>query len=382
MKKTKILSVIGTRPEAIKMAPVVQALSQNPHFESLVCVTAQHREMLDQILNLFDIQPDIDLNLMEPNQNLSTLSSRILEKMESVLQLHKPDWVLVQGDTTTTMMTALAAFYLKINVGHVEAGLRTRDKYAPFPEEVNRRITSVIADLHFAPTEWSKNNLLQENITSEKILVTGNTVVDALNAIKDQPLPKDVKMLIQSLGVQNAKKKLILVTAHRRENIGEGITNICLALKEIASRASESVELVFPVHLNPNVRSIVFNQLSGIPHITLTDPLPYLSLVHLLQKAYLVLTDSGGIQEEAASLNKPTLVLREVTERPEGIEAGILKLVGTDKDKIVSSALELITDEQKYLATKAVRNPYGDGHASQRILDAIRSTSTNLNHLK
>jgi UDP-N-acetylglucosamine 2-epimerase (non-hydrolysing) len=379
MKKIKILSVIGTRPEAVKMAPVVQALSQNPYFKSLVCVTAQHREMLDQILSLFDIQPDIDLNLMEPNQNLPALSSRILEEMESVIQLHRPDWVLVQGDTTTTMMTALAAFYSKTNIGHVEAGLRTSNKYAPFPEEVNRRVTSVIADLHFAPTAWSKNNLLQENIPSGKILVTGNTVVDALNAIKDQPLSEDVKTLIHSLGVENAKKKLILVTAHRRENIGEGITNICLALKEIALRAGDFVELVFPVHLNPNVRSIVFGLLSGTPHITLIDPLPYLSLVHMLQQAYLVLTDSGGIQEEAASLNKPTLVLREVTERPEGIEAGILKLVGTDKEKIVNSTMELLTDEQKYLATKTVRNIYGDGNASQRILDAIHSTSIYLN---
>ena len=372
--------MIGTRPEVVKMAPVIRELSQNPEFESFVCVTAQHREMLDQVLSLFDIQPDVDLDLMLPNQNLPALSSRILDKMEGVLNAFKPDWVLVQGDTTTTMISALAAFYSKIHVGHVEAGLRTWDKYAPFPEEVNRRITSVIADLHFAPTAWSKKNLLQENVPDDKILVTGNTVVDALNIIKNQPIPEDIRELIQTLGIQNGKKKLILVTAHRRENIGEGITQICHALIEIAAKYGESVEIVFPVHFSPKVRSIVFQYLSGVPHITLLDPLSYLSMVHLMQQAYLILTDSGGIQEEATLLNKPTLVLREVTERPEGVESGILKLVGTDRNRIVSNVFELLSNAQQYLTATGEKNPYGDGNAAQRILGAVLAYSDNAKH--
>ena len=366
----KILSVIGTRPEAIKMAPIVRLLRQTTGVEARVCVTAQHRQMLDQALELFDIEPDYDLDLMREGQSLAQISAGVFTRLEPVLDEVGPDWVLAQGDTTTVVITSLLTFYRRMKFGHIEAGLRTHDKWHPFPEEINRRIAAVTADLHFAPTEWSKGNLLREGIEPGRIHVTGNSVIDALHYVSNQQEPLDVSELLQRLGIsQHTTKRLVLVTAHRRENFGVPFENICNALKALASRGD--VEIIYPVHLNPNVQEPVNRILKGIEHITLLQPLDYLPLVHLMKHAKLILTDSGGIQEEAPSFGIPVLVLRETTERPEGVEAGTLKVVGTDTQRIHNEANLLLDDPSAYEAMARSANPYGDGHAAERIVDAL-----------
>jgi UDP-N-acetylglucosamine 2-epimerase (non-hydrolysing) len=375
MTNLRVLSIFGTRPEAVKMSPVVQALSRTQGIESRVCVTAQHRQMLDQVLDLFGIVPDIDLNLMRPNQSLAQLTSAILENLDPILSEVKPDWILVQGDTTTVMAASLLAFYHRIQVGHVEAGLRTNDRWQPFPEEVNRRIASVIADLHFAPTEHSRQNLLKENISASSIVVTGNPAIDALQAIARLSPPSEVDSLLERLQIRPGGKQLVMITAHRRENFGIPLEDICNALRELAETYASRLELVYPVHLNPNVQEPVYRLLKDVPNITLMPPQDYLVMVHLLKHAVLVLTDSGGIQEEATSLGIPTLVLREVTERPEGVDAGVLKLVGTDTQRIVSEARRLLDDEEAYRQVACAANPYGDGHAAERIVAALLARS-------
>ncbi len=370
-RKIKVLSIFGTRPEAVKMAPIVQELEKQAEIESWVCVTAQHREMLDQVLNLFQITPDIDLNLMQPNQTLAELTANIFHTLDPVLEKINPDWILVQGDTTTVMAAAINAFYRHIHIGHVEAGLRTHQKWAPFPEEINRRIASVVADLHFAPTPLSKKNLLQEGIAEQIIKVTGNTVIDALHQIIKEPTPHEIQELLEQKDILNKKKQLIVVTAHRRESFGEPIRNICYAIKTIAEKHADSIELVYPVHLNPNIQEPVHELLQSLPNVTLLPPIEYLPLIHLLKHAKLVLTDSGGIQEEATGLGIPTLVLRDVTERPEGVSAGVLKLVGTDAYTIAKETQVLLTDQAKYNAMAHATNPFGDGHAAKRIVDAL-----------
>ncbi len=367
----KVLSVFGTRPEAVKMAPVVRQLSQTPEIEARVCVTAQHRQMLDQVLGLFQIKPDYDLDLMREDQSLPELSAAIFTSLDPVLTDFKPDWVLAQGDTTTVAITALLSYYRRIRVGHVEAGLRTHDKWQPFPEEINRRVAGVAADLHFAPTDWARQNLLREGVDDKIIAVTGNPVIDALQFVAKQEEPEEVTRWMEKLEIGNrgTQKKLILVTAHRRENFGEPMENICLALKEIVSRGG--VEIVYPVHLNPNVQEPVNRILRDTAHVTLLPPLDYLPLVHLMKRATLILTDSGGIQEEAPAFGKPVLVLREVTERPEGIQAGTLKLVGTDTRRIVEAATRLLEDESAYAEMSKASNPFGDGHAAQKIVQAL-----------
>lgn len=365
----RILSVFGTRPEAVKMAPVVKQLKSSKEIESRVCVTAQHREMLDQILTLFDINPDYDLDLMRESQTLAELSASIFTHLDPVLMDFNPDWVLVQGDTTTVAITSLLAYYRRIRVGHVEAGLRTHDKWAPFPEEVNRRVAGVIADLHFAPTDQARHNLLYEGIPDELIAVTGNPVIDALQFVAQQPEPKEVTKLLAELEIGN--QELILVTAHRRENFGQPLENICHALKELAERGD--VEIVYPVHLNPNVQEPVYRLLSNVPHITLLPPLDYLPLVHFQKHAKIILTDSGGIQEEAPAFGVPVLVLRDVTERPEGVDAGTLKLVGTDEVRIVHEAKRLLDDTSAHAEMSKAVNPFGDGHAAERIIQAIKA---------
>ncbi len=355
------------------MAPVVQLLGRTPGIESRVCVTAQHRQMLDQVLALFGICPDVDLNLMRPNQTLAELTANILTSLDPILVDLKPDWVLVQGDTTTVMTTSLLSFYHQIRVGHVEAGLRTHDRYQPFPEEINRRIAGVVADLHFAPTEHSRQNLLSENVAPQSIVVTGNPVIDALNSIVRLPVPAETCELMGRLHIHPGGKQLVVVTAHRRENLGPGIENICHALRELAEAYPDRLEIVYPVHLNPKVQEPVNLLLSSVPNITLIPPLDYLPMIHLMKQAVLVLTDSGGIQEEATSLGIPALVLREVTERPEGVEAGVLKLVGTDSERIVREARCLLDDEQAYHRMARAANPFGDGHAADRIVAALLS---------
>jgi len=371
MTPIRVLTIFGTRPEAVKMAPVVKALSTNSRIESRVCVTAQHREMLDQVLDLFAIRPDHDLDLMRPDQTLANLTAQIFVNIDPVLDLVKPDWVLVQGDTTTVMAASLAAFYRGIKVGHVEAGLRTGDKRQPFPEEINRRMTSVIADLHFAPTELSRSNLLHEGIPDWRIRVTGNTVIDALNMIVNTEPPAQVTEWLNEWGVSADGRRLVLVTAHRRENFGEPIRQICEAIKTLAARYRDRVHFVYPVHLNPHIQAPVHEILGGQPGVSLIQPVDYLSLVHLMKNAHFVLTDSGGIQEEAAGLGKPTLVLREVTERPEGVEAGVLKLVGAHAAAIVREASTLMEDDRVYAAMSQASNVFGDGKAAGRIVDAL-----------
>ncbi len=366
----KILSVFGTRPEAVKMAPVVKALAQMPGIESYVCVTAQHRQMLDQVLDLFDIHPDVDLDLMRENQSLAALSARIFTELDPVLERLRPDWVLAQGDTTTVAITSLLTYYRRIRFGHVEAGLRTHDKFQPFPEEINRRIAGVIADLHFAPTEWSRQNLLREGVDERSIVLTGNTVIDALQVVAHQPEPPQVTELLARLNAGKGRaKRLVLVTAHRRENFGQPMEDICAALARIAARGD--VELVYPVHLNPNVQQPVNRILGNVPHVILLPPLDYLPLVHLMKNADLVLTDSGGIQEEAPAFGVPVLVLREVTERPEGVQAGTLRLVGTDTARITAEAARLLDDAAAYAEMARAVNPFGDGHAAGRIVQAL-----------
>jgi UDP-N-acetylglucosamine 2-epimerase (non-hydrolysing) len=368
----KVISIFGTRPEAIKMAPVLKELAKNPAgITSRVCITAQHRQMLDQVLTLFRIQPDYDLNVMQESQSLIQVAAAVMAKLEPILKAEQANWVLVQGDTTTVAAASLAAFYAGAKVGHVEAGLRTFDKHQPFPEEVNRRVASVVADLHFAPTQRARQNLLCEGIPDETIHVTGNPVIDALNAVAKLPYnPTHGPLQDVPWG-----KRLILVTAHRRENFGRPLKQICLALREIAHIYADDVHIVYPVHLNPNVQGPVHSILSDIAGVTLTEPLDYLPLVYLMKKSTLVLTDSGGIQEEAPGLGKPVLVLREVTERPEAVEAGTVKMVGTQTRTIVRETARLLDDRTEYTRMAHAVNPYGDGHASERIVSALNIES-------
>jgi UDP-N-acetylglucosamine 2-epimerase (non-hydrolysing) len=362
----KVLLVFGTRPEAIKMAPLYLELKKHPdEIEVAVCLTAQHREMLDQVINFFSITTHYDLDLMKPNQNLYGLTAAIVEGMKPVLEDFKPDYVFVHGDTTTSMAAALAAFYAGAKVGHVEAGLRTFNKWSPFPEEMNRSLTGRLTDIHFAPTRQSRENLLAEGIADSKIIVTGNTVIDALHhgiQIVERKEPSAIQQLKQKLPLD---KEFILVTGHRRENFGDGFLNICYALKEIAERSG--VDIIYPVHLNPNVQKPVFEILSGIDNIHLIEPQPYESFIWLMNKSKLIITDSGGVQEEAPSLGKPVLVMRDTTERPEAVEAGTVILVGTDKGKIVKEALDLLYNTERYDSMAQLHNPYGDGKATARI---------------
>ncbi len=367
----KVLSVFGTRPEAIKTAPIVRELMRrNDKFISKVCVTAQHRSMLDQVLHLFNIVPDYDLNVMQHNQSLPALASAVISQLEPVLIKEQPDWVLVQGDTTTVAAASLAAFYKGIKVGHIEAGLRTYNKLKPFPEEINRRVASVIADLHFAPTERSRQNLLQENISHQDIFVTGNPVIDSLHYAVKQPFDMHTLGLDPSV-FKDVDRKIILVTAHRRENFGQPLENICMALNEIVAHYNQKVQIIYPVHLNPNVQSVVYRCLKNHQNITLVPPLSYLPLVKLMKHSYIVLTDSGGIQEEAPSLGKPVLVLRDETERPEAVEAGTVQLVGTSKQKIVTEVMRLIEEKDLYSKMAHAINPYGDGLAAERIVSIL-----------
>ena len=368
MKRIRVMTMFGTRPEAIKMAPVVQQLTHHDAFEPIVVATAQHREMLDQVLALFNITPERDLNLMRKDQSLAELTAAIFTHLDPVLAEYQPDWLLAQGDTTTVMASALAAFYRRIKFGHVEAGLRTGDKWQPFPEEINRRMAGVIADLHFAPTQWAQDNLLREGVTQAQIKITGNTIIDALNQIRQKPMPAEIEKLLEEKKILSGKRELIVVTAHRRESFGEPIREICTALKEIAQKYKNKIEMVYPVHLNPNIQQPVREILEGVSNISLLPPLEYLPLVHLLMHAKLILTDSGGIQEEATGLGKPCLVLREMTERPEGVQSGVLKLVGTSREKIVREASHLLEDKAAYQAMAHASNPYGDGQAAEKII--------------
>lgn len=367
----KILTVFGTRPEAIKMAPLVNKLYTVPHIESRVCVTAQHREMLDQVLELFKISPDYDLNIMKSGQGLSHITSEVLLRLEPVLQKFQPDRIMVHGDTTTTMTASLAAFYQQIPVAHVEAGLRTGDIYAPWPEEMNRKITSTLADMHFAPTASAKQNLLKEGIKEKYITVTGNTVVDALlKVIETINRDKELKhVLHKQFPFLDDSRKLILITGHRRENFGARFEDICHALARLAE--NEHIQIVYPVHLNPNVQEPVNRILGKNKNVTLIDPLDYLPFVYLMHKSYLIITDSGGVQEEAPSLGKPVLVMRDTTERPEAVEAGTVKLVGADADRIFNETMLLLTDENEYKKMARAHNPYGDGQAVKRIIQKL-----------
>ena len=371
-KMIKNLVVFGTRPEAIKMAPLVKAFQKDDAFETKVCVTAQHREMLDQVLEFFDIRPDFDLDLMKPNQNLFTLTADIITGLKPVLEEFKPDYVYVHGDTTTTMASSIASFYSGAQVCHVEAGLRTHNKRSPFPEEINRQIAGRICDYHFAPTEASRQNLLNENISDSNVLVTGNTVIDALFESSERVKDLNNSEINTLKKVLEADKKLILVTGHRRENHGQGFINICEALKEIAV-SNPDVQIIYPVHLNPNVKKPVYEILSDVVNIKLIDPLAYPAFVWLMNEAYLIITDSGGVQEEAPSLGKPVLVMRDTTERPEAVDAGTVILVGTDKNKIISEGQDLLNNTDRYQAMSALHNPYGDGKACERIVEFIKN---------
>ncbi|MGR7712977.1 non-hydrolyzing UDP-N-acetylglucosamine 2-epimerase [Klebsiella aerogenes] len=368
----KILSIFGTRPEAIKMAPVVENLKGDNRFESKVCVTAQHREMLDQVLQLFNITPDYDLNIMKSGQDLTDITSSILLGLRSVLQEFKPDYVLVHGDTATTLSATLASYYQQIKVGHVEAGLRTNDIYSPWPEEGNRKLTGALANLHFAPTSTSADNLRRENVPQERIIITGNTVIDALLMVKDK-LAQD-PVLADELKAKfdfiDDDRKIVLITGHRRESFGGGFERICNAVLKLA-KTFPDVDFVYPVHLNPNVRGVVNSVLRGQDNIYLIEPLDYLPFVFLMNASSIILTDSGGIQEEAPSLGKPVLVMRDTTERPEAVDAGTVKLVGTDEKCIFDAVAELLTNKSEYEAMSFAHNPYGDGKASSRIADAI-----------
>jgi UDP-N-acetylglucosamine 2-epimerase (non-hydrolysing) len=370
----RVLSVFGTRPEAIKMAPVVQALTAEPAIDSRICVTAQHRGMLDQVLDLFRVAPDYDLDIMAANQGLTHITTAVLEGLAPVLEECRPDRVLVHGDTTTTFAAALAGFYQRIPVGHVEAGLRTGNMYAPWPEEMNRKLADSLCDLYFAPTPRARDNLLREGAGAERIVVTGNTVIDALmfvvKTLRDSPaLRAAEERRLSRCGVTLGERRLILVTGHRRENFGAGFERICRALARLSERAD--VDIVFPVHLNPNVRRPVESILGGRPRVHLIEPVDYLAFVHLMDRSHIIITDSGGIQEEAPSLGKPVLVMRKTTERPEAVEAGTVKLVGTDDARIVREAERLLDCPASYAAMQRVHNPYGDGHAAKRIADAL-----------
>lgn len=411
MKAMRVLSIFGTRPEAIKMAPVVRVLEQTPGIESLVCVTAQHRQMLDQVLNLFHIIPDYDLNLMRPDQSLAQLTAAVFEGLDPVLAETQPHWVLVQGDTTTVMAAALTAYYRRIRVGHVEAGLRTGDKWQPFPEEINRRVAGVTADLHFAPTEKSRQNLLHEGVPDENITVTGNTVIDALQAVARLPVNEGFLDYLASLGIpepfrrpdvlsgppdvlsgppdvlsgehvdlanQPSGPRLVLVTAHRRENFGQPLEDICAALRCLAETYGPELQLIYPVHLNPNVQEPVQRLLGDVANITLLPPLDYFPMVHLLKQTTLLLTDSGGLQEEAPGLGVPVLVMRRVTERPEGVEAGTVRLVGTDTETILRESRRLLDDAEAHRAMAQAVNPYGDGKAARRIVWSLLEHSRDI----
>jgi len=368
----KVLVVFGTRPEAIKMAPLAKALINDSYFEAKVCVTAQHREMLDQVLGLFEIQPDFDLNLMKSGQSLTDITSRVLDGLDKVMDEWTPDIVLVHGDTTTTFSASLAAFYKKINVGHVEAGLRTYDLYSPWPEEANRQLTGVLANHHFAPTDSSKNNLLKEGKSESSIFVTGNTVIDSLLWVsKKLETKRELESeLSNQFSFLDNSKKLILVTGHRRENFGEGFLQICKGLNELASRPD--VQIVYPVHLNPNVQEPVNDILGGNENVFLIEPQEYLPFIYLMTKSYFIITDSGGIQEEAPSLGKPVLVMRDTTERPEAVSAGTVKLVGANAKNIVETATMLLDSFEQYEFMSKAHNPYGDGEASKRILEVLK----------
>jgi len=368
----RILSIFGTRPEAVKMAVVLRRLAGSPGVDSLVCVTAQHRQMLDQVLSLFDIRPDFDLDLMKPGQSLAGLTAAVLTHLDPILRQVRPDWVLVQGDTTTAMAASLLAYYHHVHLGHVEAGLRTGDKWQPFPEEINRRVAGVTADLHFTPTEQARQNLLREGVVPESILVTGNPVIDALHWVASLPPGAEFQSLLDRLGlVGEHPPRLVLVTAHRRENIGRPLENICTALQQLAEIYRADLRIVYPVHLNPNVQETVYRRLSDLPNLTLLPPLEYEAMIHLLKRAVLLLTDSGGLQEEAPGLGVPVLVLRQVTERPEGVQAGTVRLVGTHSESIVAEARRLLDDPQAHSQMAQAVNPYGDGHAAERIVDCL-----------
>jgi UDP-N-acetylglucosamine 2-epimerase (non-hydrolysing) len=363
----RVLSILGTRPEAVKMAPVIERLGRAPGVESRVCVTAQHREMLDQVLDLFSIRPDYDLDLMRPDQPLADLSSALFAGLDPVLKEVRPDWVLLQGDTTTVMAASLLAYYHRARVGHIEAGLRTGDKWQPFPEEINRRVAGVVADLHFAPTAWARDNLLREGIPADRILVTGNPVIDALLAVSSRPY--DWKS--GPLAAIPDDRRIVLVTAHRRENFGAPLESILTALRILAETYPGEITIVYPVHLNPNVQEPARRMLGDLTNVRLLPPLDYLPMVHLMKRAHLVLTDSGGLQEEAPALGTPVLVLRRVTERPEALEAGTARLVGTDTARIVAEARRLLDDPSSHAAMARAVNPYGDGHAAERIVAAL-----------
>ena len=367
-KKIKVMTVFGTRPEAIKMAPVVLELAKSSEFESIVTVTAQHREMLDQVLRLFSIVPNYDLDIMAKDQTLFDITIKALKGLEKVLSDVKPDIILVHGDTTTTFVGALAAYYNQIAVGHVEAGLRTGNKYSPFPEEMNRKLTGAITDLHFAPTQTSKENLLREGVEESKIFVTGNTVIDALYQTIRNDFTFD-NQLLENIDYEN--KRIILVTTHRRENLGEPMRHVYKALKSLTETFSD-VEIVFPVHKNPKVREVVNEELGGLEKVHLIDPLDYEPFANLMSRSTLILTDSGGVQEEAPALGKPVLVLRDTTERPEAVKAGTVKLIGTDRERIFNEAKLLLTDKKEYEKMAAAYNPYGDGKAAARIISALR----------
>ncbi|MCR4401187.1 MAG: UDP-N-acetylglucosamine 2-epimerase (non-hydrolyzing) [Firmicutes bacterium] len=367
MSRKKVMLVFGTRPEAIKMAPVVSTMQGCDAIKCVVAVTAQHREMLDQVLDLFDVEPDYDLDIMREGQSLADIATRAIAGLEAAMAKEKPDLVLVHGDTSTTFIASLVAFYHQVQVGHVEAGLRTHDKYSPFPEEMNRRLTGCLADIHFAPVENHKRNLLAEGVREEAVHVTGNTVIDALIDVARRPYEFRDPVLA---AIDFDHRKVLLVTAHRRENWGEPMREICHALKDIVD-ARPDVEIVFPVHMNPLVRTDVIDVLGGVQRVHLIDPVDYQAMVALMKRCYMVLTDSGGLQEEAPSLDKPVVVLRNVTERPEGLEAGTLVLAGTDRRRIVERTRELLEDPEAYQRMACARNPYGDGHASERILAAV-----------
>ena len=363
MKTITVLSVFGTRPEAIKMAPLVKELERRENIKSVVCVTAQHREMLDQVLETFQIKPDYDLNIMQPGQTLETITTKILENMGAVIADAKPDIILVHGDTTTTFASALAAFYRQVAIGHVEAGLRTYDKYSPYPEEMNRQMVDCMTDMYFAPTQFSRENLLKENVAPEKIWVTGNTAIDAMATTVEENYYHEVFDWV-------GDNRMILLTAHRRENLGEPMKNIFRGIKRVLDQIPD-IKVVYPIHKNPVVRAAADEIFSGSDRVKLIEPLEVFDFHNFQNTSYLILTDSGGIQEEAPSLGKPVLVLRNTTERPEGIAAGTLKLVGTDADKVYEETVKLLTDRSAYEAMSRVSNPYGDGQASRRIVDAI-----------
>ncbi len=364
----KVMPIFGTRPEAIKMAPLVKELESASDIETVVCVTAQHRDMLDQVLRLFNINPKYDLDVMKKNQSLSAITSSVLKGLDEVLEKEKPDLILVHGDTTTTFVSALSAFYKKIKVGHIEAGLRSHDKWFPYPEEINRKLTGVLADLHFAPTQTAKDNLLREGVCDKDIFVTGNTVIDAMKyTVKDNYVFRDDRL--NNIDYEN--KRVIVVTAHRRENWGEPIENVCNALRKIAINIKDTY-IIYPVHKNPIVRDAVFSILDDIENVLLLDPIDTDEMHNLLKRCYMVMTDSGGLQEEVPSLGKPVLVLRDVTERPEAVKAGTVKIIGTDFDRVYSEAKLLLTDKNEYDRMANAVNPYGDGNASRRIVTAIK----------